>query len=75
MDYISKEEDLSYLDVGGAQCGDALNLAARYSRRLESQHGLEIALQFRYSRRHGEEDVAGGMWLRSLERLKVGCIP
>jgi hypothetical protein len=50
------------LDVGSAQCGDALDLAARYTRRLESQHGLEIALQLRYGRGHGGEDVAGGGW-------------
>lgn len=54
-----REEDRSYLDVGSAQCGDALNLAARYTRRLQSQHGLEIALQLRYGRGHGGEDCGG----------------
>jgi hypothetical protein len=46
------DQDGFILDIGSAQCGNALDLGTRYTRRLQSQHGLEITLQLCYSWRH-----------------------
>lgn len=43
---------MSYLNIGGAQSGDTVNLGACNPGRLQSQHGPKVAIQFRYSRRH-----------------------
>lgn len=52
-----EEEDVRgaanvYLNVGHAQAGDIVDFRSRDSWWLESQHGLEIALQICYGRRH-----------------------
>lgn len=40
----------SYLNVGSAERGDAVNLGSGYAWWLQGQHGLEIVLQFPYGR-------------------------
>jgi len=42
----------AYLNVGGAERGDAVNFGSRYSWWLQGQHRLEIILQFRYGGWH-----------------------
>lgn len=43
---------MSYVNIGGAQSGDTVNLGACNPGRLQSQHGPKVAIQLRYSRRH-----------------------
>jgi hypothetical protein len=43
---------MSYLNIGGAQSGDTVNLGACNPGRLQSQHGPKVVIQLRYGRRH-----------------------
>jgi hypothetical protein len=43
---------LTYLNVGGAESSYAGNLGTRYSWWFEIEHGLQDAVQLRYSGRH-----------------------
>lgn len=47
----------SYLNICSAESSDAVNFGSRYTRRLESQHGLEIVLQLCYGRGHDEANA------------------
>lgn len=41
---------IAYLNIGGAERGDAVDLGSGYAWRLQGQHGLEIVLQLPYGR-------------------------
>jgi hypothetical protein len=47
-DAARKGKRKTYLNVGRAERGDAAYLGPSYTWRLESQHRLEIVVQFRY---------------------------
>lgn len=48
-----------YLDVCRTKRCDTVDLRARNTRWFKSKHRLEIAIQFCYSRRHGERWIIG----------------
>jgi hypothetical protein len=43
---------MSYLNIGGAQSGDTVNLGACNPGRLQSQHGPKVVIQLCCGRRH-----------------------
>lgn len=51
------DENRFILNICSAESSDAVNFGSRYTRRLESQHGLEIVLQLCYGRGHDEANA------------------
>lgn len=66
---------MSYLNIGGAQSGDTVNLGAYNPGRLQSQHGPKVAIQLRCSQHDGLASLRETVTFQTARILGTSSLP